>query len=349
MLTTPPESGNHYLHIRGTSILEESFSEHSNLFKVDTTNPTSPTINSPTTWQNSNVSVTISDGSDSHSGVDRTEYRIDNGLWTVYNNTFSISESGETIIYAQTIDNAGNISETVSQTIKIDKVNPELSITPNTTSTTHEDVVLTAEATDEHSGVKRIQLPNNDWVEDDTARFNAIENGTYSFVVEDNAGNTTTESITIDNIDKTISFEKPIIDDFSDVTLGEDIQTVTANVSPVVIKDWTESAFNWNVRVSASQLKLVGESYYLPEGSMRLKAVSDINRVEGSGDVPGIKLDSTQSLDDGAVLVAGGIVNRGEFNVVFPNNALEILVDPTTAKPGKYESTITWDIVLAPM
>lgn len=347
-VSAPSSTGNHYLHVKAIDNANNLRNFTSNVFRIDNTNPNNPTISAPTSWANSNVTVDITGGTDAHSGIDRTEYRINNGSWSTYSNSITISTNGKTTIDAQTIDKVGNVSGTVSATVRVDKVNPALSITPSTTNTTHEDVILTAKGSDAHSGVKRIRLPDNTWVNGSTATYNAKQNGTYEFLVEDNAGNRTTESIRVSVIDKTSSFEKPSVSSFDTVTLSERPNIVTTNITPIIIKDWREGTNKWRLDVSANQMKLAGQSFYLPKGTMKLKAVSSINRKSGSGSMPTKKLTTTQVIDDGQVTVVESSNARGEYDIVFPSNALELIIDPTTAKIGTYESTISWDFINAP-
>lgn len=347
-VSAPNSTGNHYLHVRVTDNAGNTRNFSSNVFRIDRTAPTSPKISASSDWVNINQSITITSGSDNHSGVDRTEYRLNNGSWVTYNNPISITSNGETNIQARTIDNVGNISQIVNATVKIDKVNPTLTITPNTTSTTHEDVILTITATDTHSGINAIELPNGEKIYESKVTYNVKENGRYTFRAYDNAGNVTTQSYDVTNIDKTSSFDGPSISSFGTITLSEEPTVITTNITPITIRDWREGSNEWRLDVSANQMKLVGDSFYLPKGTMRLKSVSSINRVSGSGSLPTKTFSTTQVIDDGRITVVVSENSRGEYNIVFPNNALELIIDPTIAKAGKYESTIRWEFVNAP-
>lgn len=349
LVNAPESTGDYYLHVKAIDNVGNVRQFTSNVFKVDLTEPGAPTINAPTEWQNQNISVTITPGVDDHSGVNHIEYQINDEFWTMYNNAFTVSTNGETTIQAITVDKVFNTSDVARKVIKIDKINPTLTITPSTTSMTHHDVILTIEGSDEHSGVKRIQLPNGDWVNEGSVTYNAKYNGTYQFTVEDYAGNSTTESFTIDNIDKTSSFEIPILSShFGNLKLGESTTMFTANIDPVIIKDWRDTTNEWSLRVSATRMKLEDEAFYLPVGTLGLKAVENIERISGSGDMPVKKLTAKSIIDNGQVAVVESTSSRGEYHIEFPNNALEITIDPITAKAGKYESTVTWEFVNAP-
>lgn len=172
------------------------------------------------------------------------------------------------------------------------------------------------------------------------------QNGTYTFVVEDHAGNISTKSFTVNNIDKTISFKKPSVGTFKDVTLQDQATTVATDVSPIVVQDWRDSNNEWRLNVSATPLK--GLLHTLPKGTIKLKEISRINQVKGSGTLPTKGYSGNKVIDDGTINIVESVNARGEYEITFPTDALEIVVDPTTSKIGKYESTITWDLIHAP-
>lgn len=169
-------------------------------FFVDTVAPTTPTvIPSTSEWTNGDVTVTIIPGTDSNSGVARTEYKLEGATvqdWTAYNGSFVISNEGETTISARTIDNAGNISGTATGLVRIDKTGPSgPTIVPSTTDWTNDDVLVTiVPGSDHSSGVKRTEYrlagaTVQDWT-------------TYTTPITiSNSGETTVYARTIDNLD----------------------------------------------------------------------------------------------------------------------------------------------------
>lgn len=130
---------------------------------------------------------------------------LDSGKSNVVN--FDLAASGEGVVWVKGTNLFGEEVIQVTSVFKLDHDTPKLTIMPSTTTNTNKDVVLTVQATDEHSGVKRIQKPDGSWVIGKSLAYTAQHNGTYTFTVEDNAGNTATKSITIDNIHTT----KPVI------------------------------------------------------------------------------------------------------------------------------------------
>ena len=53
-------------------------------------------------------------------------------------------------------------------------------------------------------------------------------------------------------------------------------------------------------------------------------------------------------IDNGTVDLLEASNSRGKYQATFQSDALEIALNPTTVKPGMYQTTITWELVLAP-
>lgn len=213
---------------------------------------------------------------------------------------------------------------------KDEKSENSLSIQPNTTNITHENVELTLSASDSGgSGVKRIQLSNGEWVQGAQAQYSISKNGTYTFKVEDNAGNVQSKSITITNIDKSIFMDQPIIQSFPSFTLKEKTGTISTSISPFYVKDWREQNNQWKLTLSSTPLINKKTNHVLPKGSVHLQPVSSIT---GQGNIPSKIATKKQTIDSQVVTIAESVNSRGAFLFDFPKNALEITVDPTTAK-----------------
>ncbi|MEA4920341.1 MAG: immunoglobulin-like domain-containing protein [Clostridiaceae bacterium] len=97
---------------------------------VDQTAPELPSI-TPTAvgWTNDDsVSVAIANGADGGSEPDYTEYKLSGATsrgWTTYTSAFTVTNPGETVITARTVDNVGNVGDQQTATIKIDRAAPE--------------------------------------------------------------------------------------------------------------------------------------------------------------------------------------------------------------------------------
>src|SRR5699024_11108792 len=182
---------NIYLHIRATDSAGNVRNIRSNAFNMDNTAPTTPTLSANTTaWTKGNVTVTGTYPSD----ATVKQYRIGSGAWTNYTAPFAVSSNAT--IQARAQDSAGNWSTTRSLVISnIDKTLPNGTISANTTAHTRGNVTLTFNATDTGgSSVRRVRVSGGTWVNGSTTTQVATSNGTFSFEVEDNAGNTRTVS-----------------------------------------------------------------------------------------------------------------------------------------------------------
>ncbi len=100
----------------------------------DTTPPvTTCTLNPPepngnNSWYVSDVEVTLN-ATDDMSGVNRTEYRINNGSIKTYTEPFYVFQDGEHTLEYRSIDYAGNVEDWKSVEFKIDQTGPIIGIT----------------------------------------------------------------------------------------------------------------------------------------------------------------------------------------------------------------------------
>lgn len=146
------------------------------------------------------------------------------------------------------------------------------------------------------------------------------------------------------------SLKTSSIESFGDITLKANPETYkTSFNSKFTTKDLRGTHAGWRLDVSASPFD--NGNHKLPNGSLSLDPISKIDRVgTGSGGSPTKSMNSNTVIDDGKVEVAKAAsgAGMGVFDITFPNNALSLVVDATTAKSGSYESTLTWDLVQAP-
>ncbi|MCM3113644.1 WxL domain-containing protein [Lederbergia lenta] len=171
----------------------------------------------------------------------------------------------------------------------------------------------------------------------------------------DNANNIseTTHIHLKDFVNKKLEVTVPNILPFEKIVLQEQPKTYkTSFNSSFKIKNYyPRTGEGWRLSVSASPLKLVGEPYTLPNGTISLEPISSIKKIGNTvGNIPTKTMTNKEIIDNGEVIVLGATSGNGigEYEVAFPNNALNIVIDPTTTKTGKYQSTLTWNLVLAP-
>jgi hypothetical protein len=162
----------------------------------------------PTVWYNRDVNINFTDTDDAvatakqgKSGVRELQYQINSGTYTKYTAPFAVGTEGVTTVNLKAIDNAGNESNIATEKVYVDKTKPTGSVSGNP-ETWCKTATMTFAGTDALSGVKRV---SNDggvtWVTGDTVQLTVNENGTYTFVVEDNAGNQFSVPATVTKID----------------------------------------------------------------------------------------------------------------------------------------------------
>ena len=149
-------------------------------FVDDTTPPiTTHTLDPPTPdgengWYVSDVEVTLT-ATDDISGVNTTYYRVDGGEWLIYNSTFVIYEDGYDILMEYySVDNANNqepinqISFDMDQTKPYIYLKQTINIKPFSYNLTKFDIttvwtiIQNATATDEMSGMERVEFYLNE-------------------------------------------------------------------------------------------------------------------------------------------------------------------------------------------
>lgn len=114
------DNGQQYLHVQAIDCALHETYTCQGPYKIDKQNPLEPVIT--TLYNTGSCSVTITDGEDTLSGVNKTQVRLSsdvNGEWTDYTESFEINTSGTTVIEARTIDNAGNVSNVASVSVYI--------------------------------------------------------------------------------------------------------------------------------------------------------------------------------------------------------------------------------------
>ncbi|NOU86312.1 hypothetical protein GC102_11070 [Paenibacillus sp. LMG 31460] len=113
-------------------------------------------------WYTSDVTVTLS-VYDDFSGAARTEYRLNSGDWKVYEGAFAVSAEGSHVLEYRSVDRAGNIEDSKSMTLRIDKTAPILNIVPDKTELWPPNgklvpIQVAIQAFDERSGIAGIKL-----------------------------------------------------------------------------------------------------------------------------------------------------------------------------------------------
>ena len=168
---------------------------------IDKIDDQAPIINSITnssngTWTNQNV-VTIINAEDKESGISKyqVKYSKTNNIWTdLTANTITFTSDLNETVYYRVIDRAGNISETKSTIIKIDKTAPK---TIAQVSSSGSNIIVNASSsTDAGAGIKTYYFTRDNgasWYSSQTPNytFSNLNSGNYTIIVRivDNVGN----------------------------------------------------------------------------------------------------------------------------------------------------------------
>jgi hypothetical protein len=252
----------------------------------------------------------------------------------------TLSNSG-TYTY-QVLDSRG-VTTSKSITVQIDTTSPSLSVSGNPTTIVHALPTLTATGTDADSGVKQIETPDGIWHSGDSASYTVPGNGTYNFVVQDNAGNQTTKSVTVSNVGSLLYFDPPATTTATTV-LKSDQTKLDLSGTDFQLEDNRGTGAGWNLTVQAGQLESTSGKL-LPQGTLQMCAPG----ISGSDSTPTSPISGYQSIDtDSPVSVVSAAQNTGEgqYNISLANNMR--LNIPASAFAGTYKTTITWQLESAP-
>lgn len=166
-----------------------------------------------------------------------------------------------------------------------------------------------------------------------------------------------------------LSLYIPRIDYFDDIKLtGKRQEYTTSFWHEFTVYKETKVEEGWRLDVSSTQFEeeepwggfAPGTSAYkLPPGSLLLAPVDTIERYDdGGGLLPTGNLLSNTVIDNGVVTVvsADRAVGKGDYDLVYPEEALTLVIDGSTALVDNvnypngtpYEATITWNLISAP-
>ena len=200
--------------------------------------------------------VTVKYAIDNGSEITIANNLTPNGTEKYFHATFTIPNSitnGQHFFQIWAADDCGNMSVpvTVYFTVNKDETAPTGSHSTNPSDWTNGNVTITVTATDSVSGVKRIKKPDGNYVSSASTTYTVTANGTYTFVLEDNVGNTRNYTVTINNIDKTAP-------------------TGSLSHSPI---NWvnTDVKIHWSVADANSGFKQIK----LPDGTIKTTATGD--------------------------------------------------------------------------
>ncbi|WP_335495962.1 OmpL47-type beta-barrel domain-containing protein [Neobacillus drentensis] len=136
----------------------------SKVINIDHTPPKTGVDQTNTEWTKDTVTLHLN-ASDNLSGVSKTEYRLNNGDWQTYDTSITVSSSGKNQLEYRSIDTAGNMEETQTLPINIDKTAPTTTITPVKNMWVNGNIVFNLVGNDPLSGVSKTeyQINNGAW------------------------------------------------------------------------------------------------------------------------------------------------------------------------------------------
>lgn len=151
----------------------------------------------------------------------------------------------------------------------------------------------------------------------------------------------------------TLSISDLIVSTFGDIDLNGEIQTKYAKISDLTVIDPTGTGAGWDVTVKATQLTTgedeTGNTLMLPKDSLKISEpiVTAGNGSSGADTV--VTSEGTIDNETGITLLSaneeGGM---GTYTVTFPEDSLELKLNPKDVKTGTYTSTITVTITTGP-
>lgn len=165
----------------------------------DVTAPTGTHSINPTNWTNGDVTITLNT-TDDMSGVKRIKKPDGSYIYSASTIYVVPANGSYTFVLEDNVGNTRNYTVTINN---IDKTAPTGSLSHSPTNWVNTDVKIHWSVADANSGFKQIKLPNGTIKTTATGDYTVSQNGTYTFVVYDAAGNTLTLQETVTNIDKT--------------------------------------------------------------------------------------------------------------------------------------------------
>ena len=175
---------------------------------IDRAAPAAPTLTPETTaWSKAAVGFTLSEvtAGAGEAPVSR-QFRVNGGEWQAYSEPASVNLEGEVTLDGRTLDEAGNFSDPVSATLKLDFSVPTISLAGDSHPQPAGGATITATVADSVSGVALTKYASGSQTVESFASagteftgstFDVAGGGTYTIYAVDNAGNAAVSEITV--------------------------------------------------------------------------------------------------------------------------------------------------------
>ncbi|MBO0847725.1 MAG: DUF1349 domain-containing protein, partial [Nocardioides sp.] len=168
--------------------------------KIDATAPLTTAAFAPGNdagWHNGAVPVALT-AADATSGVDTTQYKLDDGAWTAYTGSVDVTGDGEHTLLYRSTDKAGNVETEKAATIKVDATKPTVLVSGVADGRLYgdsQDVRIIWQATDATSGIASATgtLDDKAFLSGTLQALYELALGRHQLAVnvQDKAGNTT--------------------------------------------------------------------------------------------------------------------------------------------------------------
>lgn len=208
--------------VKAVDISGNEIEKQISLNNIDSENPILSIEMSTTNWTNKDLTLDISAMSDK--GIKHI-ILPDGSKIETSTAKYIVKENGTYLISTESL--GGNVTTEEIVINNIDREAPKVQIEPSTTKLTNKNVSISIVASD-NSGINYIILPNGEKIEEAKYNYSVAANGKYSFTIVDLAGNKSTKSIEIKNIDK----NPPVIENKNDV-INIDYDTITLDLSSI--------------------------------------------------------------------------------------------------------------------
>ena len=334
---TLSSSGAHTIYVRGVDNAYNYGTASSVAYKLDITVPPPPTNISanPSGWTNgSSITLSFTDPTDSNSGINRIEYQVDSNSWiTLSNKVFSIASysDGTHTVKLRSVDNAGNISTTISTVYFYKDVTnpvPPTNITVTPSGWTNDDSIVLSytEPTDASSGINRTEYMIDDsgqWETmpgNKTISISSYEDGAHSILLRavDNAGNDSESSY--------------LVYFYKDVSGPNDPAVVDAFIGPGSSYNKSKPTVVWSgIEDSINEVQKVQIGFAVKDTPLYEVTFNDVpvqyGTIQSDTNNPYI-IDMTSYSDGDYDIWVRGVDSVGNFgtakNVVFTKNVLQL-------------------------
>jgi hypothetical protein len=201
-----------------------------------------------------------------------------------------------------------NYSYNVTISYVIDTTPPTGSYTLSKSAWTCGNVTITVTAADSGSGVASITTPSGTVVTASSTTYTVSANGTYTFTLKDNDGNSCAYYVTVANIDRTVSVTHPLsvsytLDPNTDTFTAEDI-TITNNSQHI------------GVAVAVQSLKSNGISDISPNSYFNWDALTASQTSSGMALGISVKSGGWATINATSPVYATDIVSSAQFGIL---------------------------------